>query len=76
MNTARWQELRAKTQSSYVARIDLRELDALLQAARDLRVLVDAIRELAPSLAVRDEGNRLLALVDGVAVLEGPLPCS
>lgn len=76
MNTTIWQELHAKTQRSYVANIDLRDLDALLRSALDLRMLVDAIRLYAKDITILDEGARLLDLIADVRVMEGPLPCS
>jgi hypothetical protein len=76
MNIDQWAELHKKTESSYVAKIDLRDLTVLLRAAMDLRMLVEAIKLYAPNISVRDEATRLLELVEGVELLDGPLPCS
>jgi len=73
MNLQRLDELAAKAAGSYVVHIDLRDLAELCEAARNLRMLVDAVRLLAARITILDEGNRFLELVADIPVVEGEL---
>jgi len=70
MNVARLADLRSKAFASYVTPVDLRDLAFLCESARHLRQLVDGILRLAENLTINDERTRLLALLEGIALVD------
>lgn len=73
MKASRVEALLAMAGESYQVSIDLRELAFLCNSALQLRMLSDAIRILAAKATIRDEGARLVELLDGLSIPTGDL---
>jgi hypothetical protein len=74
VNIDHLRQIQDKTRRSYVATIDLRDLDELCQSTLDLRMLVDAVRLQADRITLRAEATPFYELCGDIRVVQGELP--